>query len=63
MPSWPGALRLLGGLGEDAGAVAGFEDELGLGLSDDAVHGDVLKDEVAQGLGATPPDPLCSQVS
>jgi hypothetical protein len=38
--------------GEDAGAVAGFEDELGLGLSDDAVHGDVLKDEVAQGLGA-----------
>jgi len=33
-------------LGEDAGAVAGFEDELGLGLPDDAVHGDVLEDEV-----------------
>ena len=41
-----------GEAGEDAGAVAGFEDELGLGLPDDAVHGDVLKDEVAQGLGA-----------
>ena len=38
--------------GEDAGAVAGFEDELGLGLSDDPVHGDVLKDKVAQGLRA-----------
>src|SRR5215831_16990118 len=43
---------LSGVLGEDAGAVAGFEDELGLGLPDDAVHGDVLQDKVAQGLGA-----------
>ena len=43
---WP----LSGVPGEDAGAVAGFEDELGLGLPDDAVHGDVLQDEVAQGL-------------
>ena len=37
-----------GVLGEDADAVAGFEDELG--LPDDAVHGDVLQGEVAQGL-------------
>jgi hypothetical protein len=42
IPPWPTAWRLSGGLGEDAGAVAGFEDELGLGLPDDAVHGDVL---------------------
>ena len=41
-----------GVLGEDADAVAGFEDELGLGLPDDAVHGDVLQGEVAQGLRA-----------
>jgi hypothetical protein len=39
-------------LGEDADAVAGFEDELGLGLPDDAVYGDVLQGEVAQGLRA-----------
>ena len=38
--------------GEDADAVAGFEDELGVGLSYDTVHSDVLKDEVAQGLRA-----------
>lgn len=47
-----GHRALSGEAGEDAGAVAGFEDELGLCLPDDAVHGDVLKDEVAQGLGA-----------
>src|SRR5215469_13487825 len=48
----PLAGRGSGEPGEGAGAVAGFEDELGLGLPDDAVHGDVLKDEVTQGFGA-----------
>src|SRR6516225_6280801 len=48
-PKW--RAQLSGEPGEGAGAVAGFEDELGLCLSDDAVHGDVLQHEVAQGLG------------
>jgi hypothetical protein len=51
VPLWAEG-RLSGEPGEGAGAVTGFEDELGLGLPDDAVHGDVLKDEVAQGLWA-----------
>ena len=48
----PAGAWLSGEPGEGAGAVAGFEDKLGLGLPDDAMHGDVLKDEVTQGFGA-----------
>jgi Cys/Met metabolism PLP-dependent enzyme len=52
-PTFPEAESWLSGEpGQGAGTFAGFEDELGLGLSDDTVHGDVLQDEVAQSFGA-----------